>query len=68
MERGIPAERIVLAGFSQGGTMCVSAGLSFEEKLGGIVCLSGWVVMREKIRTVSMNSSVSYRLRNHQRN
>jgi phospholipase/carboxylesterase len=39
-ERGIPAERIVLAGFSQGGAMALFAGLRWPERLGGVVALS----------------------------
>jgi phospholipase/carboxylesterase len=39
-ERGIPADRIVLAGFSQGGAMALFAGLRWPERLGGIVALS----------------------------
>jgi phospholipase/carboxylesterase len=39
-ERGIPAERIVLAGFSQGGAMALHAALRWPERLGGVVALS----------------------------
>jgi len=38
--RGIPAERIVLAGFSQGGAMALHTGLRHPEKLAGIMALS----------------------------
>lgn len=41
-ERGIAAGRIVLAGFSQGGSMALFAGPRFPEKLAGIVSLSGY--------------------------
>ncbi len=37
---GVPSERIVVAGFSQGGAIALYGGLSFEERLGGIVALS----------------------------
>ncbi len=40
LDRGIDSERIVLAGFSQGGAVCFEAGLSFGQRLGGIVALS----------------------------
>ena len=33
--RGVPSERIVLAGFSQGGAMALHVALRFEEKLAG---------------------------------
>ncbi|MBV8465760.1 MAG: alpha/beta hydrolase [Burkholderiales bacterium] len=38
--RGIPCERIVLAGFSQGGAMAYTTGLTHGEKLAGIIALS----------------------------
>jgi phospholipase/carboxylesterase len=42
--RGVPSERIVLAGFSQGGAVAVFAGLRHPERLGGIVALSTYLV------------------------
>jgi phospholipase/carboxylesterase len=41
--RGIPTERIFLAGFSQGGAMTYSAGLTHPEKLAGLIVLSGYI-------------------------
>ena len=41
--RGVPAERIVLAGFSQGCAMTLQTGLRHPEKLAGLMCLSGYV-------------------------
>ncbi len=38
--RGIPTERIVLAGFSQGGAIAYTAGLTSPRKLAGIIALS----------------------------
>jgi phospholipase/carboxylesterase len=42
-ERGIPAERIVIAGFSQGCAMALLTGLRHAERLAGIVALSGYL-------------------------
>lgn len=42
-ERGIPAQRIVLAGFSQGCAMALLSGLRHGEKLAGIAGLSGYL-------------------------
>jgi phospholipase/carboxylesterase len=39
-QRGIPAGRIVLAGFSQGGAMALHTGLRYPERLAGILALS----------------------------
>jgi phospholipase/carboxylesterase len=38
--RGVPAARIVLAGFSQGGAMALHVGLRAAERLAGILALS----------------------------
>jgi phospholipase/carboxylesterase len=42
-ERGVPSRRIVLAGFSQGGAIALSAGLRHGEPLAGIVALSTYL-------------------------
>jgi len=42
--RGVKPNRIVLAGFSQGGVIALYAGLRHAERLGGIVGLSTYVV------------------------
>ena len=41
--RGVPSERIVLAGFSQGCAMTLHIGLRHPEPLAGLLCLSGYV-------------------------
>ena len=41
--RGIPQERIVLAGFSQGCAMALHTGLRMAHRLGGIIALSGYL-------------------------
>lgn len=43
--RGVPEERIVLAGFSQGGAVALYAGLRAERRLAGIVALSTYLVL-----------------------
>jgi phospholipase/carboxylesterase len=47
-ERGIPASRIVLAGFSQGCAMALLTGLRHSERLAGIVGMSGYLPLRDK--------------------
>ncbi len=42
--RGIPAERIVLAGFSQGGAIALYAGVRHAERLAGIMALSTYLI------------------------
>lgn len=43
---GIPAQRIVLAGFSQGGAIALHAGLRHGERIGGILALSTYLPLR----------------------
>ena len=43
--RGVPAERIVLAGFSQGGAMALYCGTRYPERLAGIMGLSCYQVL-----------------------
>jgi phospholipase/carboxylesterase len=42
-ERGVPASRIVLAGFSQGCAVALLTGLRHDERLAGIAGLSGYL-------------------------
>lgn len=42
-ERGIPAHRVVLAGFSQGCALALFTGLRHRERLAGIAGLSGYL-------------------------
>lgn len=42
-ERGVPPERVVLAGFSQGAAMVLHAGLRSEHRLAGILAVSGYL-------------------------
>ena len=43
IERGVPASRIILAGFSQGGAVTLAAGLRRREPLAGLVALSTYL-------------------------
>ncbi|GAO20152.1 uncharacterized protein UV8b_04962 [Ustilaginoidea virens] len=49
---GIPAERIILGGFSQGGAMSILAGLTAPVKIGGIVGLSSWLLLAQKFKEI----------------
>jgi phospholipase/carboxylesterase len=50
-DRGVPPQRVILAGFSQGGAVALAAGLRREAALGGIVSLSSYLPMVEQTRT-----------------
>ena len=47
-ERGIPTQRIVLGGFSQGGSMSVYAGTRYPETLAGIAALSCYMLLPDR--------------------
>jgi phospholipase/carboxylesterase len=47
--RGIAARRIVLAGFSQGGVVALHTGVRHAERLAGIVALSTYVVLPDRL-------------------
>lgn len=44
---GIPANRIIVGGFSQGGALALHAGLTSTNTLGGIVALSCWLPLHK---------------------
>ena len=46
--RGIPYERIVLAGFSQGCAMALHTGLRLPHRLAGIMALSGYLPLADR--------------------
>ena len=50
IKNGIPTERIVLGGFSQGGAMSLMAGITCPTKLGGIFGLSCYLLLQSKVK------------------
>ena len=48
VQRGVPAHRIVLAGFSQGCAMTLMTGLRHPARLAGLACLSGYLPLAAK--------------------
>ncbi len=52
-EGGIPAHRIVVAGFSQGGAIALHTGLRHPAALAGILSLSAWLPMRRTLGEAS---------------
>lgn len=47
IKRGIPAENIVIAGFSQGGAIALNTGLRYHTRLAGIMALSTYLPSHE---------------------
>lgn len=48
VQSGIASQRIILAGFSQGGAQCLYTGLSCDYRLAGILAISCWLPLHEK--------------------
>jgi len=48
-EQGLPANRIVLAGFSQGGAIALLTGLRHPERLAGVMALSTYLPIAGKL-------------------
>jgi phospholipase/carboxylesterase len=48
-EKGIPSNRIVLAGFSQGGAVVLHCGLRYPKPLAGILALSAYLPLNETV-------------------
>lgn len=57
--RGIPASRIILAGFSQGCAMALQTGLRHPETLAGLMCLSGYVPLSAKVPAERTEASLA---------
>ena len=49
--RGIPSERILLAGFSQGCAMTLHTGLRYPKRLAGLIGLSGYLPLADQAPT-----------------
>jgi phospholipase/carboxylesterase len=46
--RGVAAQNILLAGFSQGGAIVLAGGVRYPQRLGGIIALSTYLPLAEK--------------------
>lgn len=49
VQRGISSDRIIIAGFSQGGAVAFEAALSFPQKLAGLLALSTYFATKDNI-------------------
>ena len=49
IKKGIPSDRIVLGGFSQGGALALYTALSTEHRLAGVVALSCFVPLHKQL-------------------
>jgi phospholipase/carboxylesterase len=56
---GIATDRIVIAGFSQGGALALHAGLRYAQPLAGIMALSTYLPLRDRISTEASTANRS---------
>ena len=57
-ERGIPAARIVIAGFSQGGAVSLYAAPRYPERLAGIMVLSAYLPLAQRLGAERASANV----------
>lgn len=57
-EKGVPADRIIIAGFSQGGAVAYELGLSYPERLGGILALSTYFATAKTVQYSEANADM----------
>jgi phospholipase/carboxylesterase len=57
--RGIPSEKIIIAGFSQGGAVAYEAALSFAKPLAGLLALSTYFATHSSIALSAANKNIS---------
>jgi len=57
VKNGIPANRVVLGGFSQGGAMSLLSGVTYKDQLGGIFGLSCYLLLQKKIKDMIPESN-----------
>jgi phospholipase/carboxylesterase len=59
-DKGIPANKIILAGFSQGGAITLHTGLRFPENLAGLLALSTYLPLPNKLdKEATANKDIS---------
>jgi len=57
--RGIPADRIVIAGFSQGGAVAYQAALTYAKPLAGLLAMSTYFATKESIQPSAANKRLN---------
>jgi len=53
---GIPPERIVIGGFSQGGATAIYAALTMDKNVGGVTLLSTWLPLHKRFPGVAKSN------------
>lgn len=58
IERGVPANKIIIAGFSQGGAVAYELGLTYPKRLAGILAMSTYFATAETVKPVAANNDI----------
>ncbi|KJE94396.1 hypothetical protein CAOG_08854 [Capsaspora owczarzaki ATCC 30864] len=58
IDAGIPANRIVLGGFSQGGALALYTGLTYQKRLAGIVAMSTYLPLRALVQKTIVQKDI----------
>ncbi len=58
IERGVPSERIILIGFSQGGAVAYQTALSYKKPLAGLLALSTYFATSDSIELSDSNKNL----------
>ncbi|UYV73807.1 LYPLA1 [Cordylochernes scorpioides] len=56
VKSGIPSERIILGGFSQGGALALHSALHYPQPLGGVLAFSCWLPLHHNYLSGNLSS------------
>eukprot|EP00794_Sanderia_malayensis_P004550 gene4550-5148_t len=59
IQNGIPAERIIIGGFSQGGAVALHAAFTSELTFGGVIALSTWLPLHATFPLASTGKNMT---------
>ena len=62
IDRGVAADRIVIAGFSQGGAVAYELGLSYPQRLAGVLALSTYFATADTVECAEANRDIPIRV------
>lgn len=62
IERGIASERIIVAGFSQGGAVAYQCALSYPKPLGGLLAMSTYVATADSLKVNDANREIGIQI------
>ena len=54
IDGGLDAKKIVVGGFSMGGALAIHSALTYPQRIGAVVALSGFLLQRDAIKAASL--------------